>query len=137
MKQFIIFIFLSIFTFSSQVFALYDFAAINITPDGEHISFCFEYDTQIVDLDKSYFAENFYIATVTQLAEILFVEPTQAGGIILSQWLSGNEVPVFSQWCNSLIPICLNPFLYTLHLYRLPYRYNPHYHTIAQIDALY
>ena len=37
------FIFLLIFAFSSQALALYDFAAINIIPQGEQISFCFEF----------------------------------------------------------------------------------------------
>ncbi|MEN8218972.1 MAG: clostripain-related cysteine peptidase [Pseudomonadota bacterium] len=97
MKQLI---FLLIFSFSSQALALYDFVAINITPKENQISFCFEYDTQLYD--------NLYIATVTQQAEILFVEPTPEGGVTLTQW--GNEVPVFSQWRNNHKPICLNPF---------------------------
>ncbi|TGO02443.1 hypothetical protein PN36_25165 [Candidatus Thiomargarita nelsonii] len=74
------FIFLFIFTFSSQALALYDFAAINITPQGEQISFCFEYDSQkIVFADEIYFANNFYMAAVTQQAEILFLKPTPEG----------------------------------------------------------
>ncbi|MEN8218973.1 MAG: clostripain-related cysteine peptidase [Pseudomonadota bacterium] len=104
-------IFLLIFTFSSQALALYDFAAINITPEGDQISsvrFCFEYDTQKFELSPLYFADNLYIAAVTPLAEILFVEPIPEGGLTLTQWLSGNDVPVFSEYLSE--PICLGPF---------------------------
>jgi hypothetical protein len=100
-------IFLLIFTFSNQALALYDFVAINITPEGDQISFCFEYDTQKVEQSPLYFADNLYIATVTQQAEILFVEPTPEGGVTLTQW--GNDVPVFSEYLSE--PICLNPFV--------------------------
>jgi hypothetical protein len=103
-------IFLLIFTFSSQALALYDFVAINITPEGDQISFCFEYDTRKVEQNPLYVANNLYIAAVTQLAEILFVEPTSEGGLTLTQWLSGNDVPVFSKWRNNHKPICLGPF---------------------------
>jgi len=101
-------IFLIIFTFSTQAIALYDFAAINITPEEEQISFCLEYDSKKIDLSQLYFAENFYIAAVLQQAEIFFVTPE--GGITLTQWLSGNDVPVFSQWGEYTSPICLGPF---------------------------
>jgi len=90
---------LLIFTLSPQALAIYDLVAINITPTEDKISFCFEYDTQ---LDS---ADNLYIATVSKEAEILFVEPTPEGDVILTQW--GNDVPIFS---NNPKLICLNPF---------------------------
>ncbi|KHD08771.1 hypothetical protein PN36_05085 [Candidatus Thiomargarita nelsonii] len=90
-------LFLLLLIFTPQALAIYDLAAINITPTEDKISFCFEYDTQ---------ADNLYIATVTKEAEILFVEPTPEGDVVLTQW-SNNDVPIFS---NNPKPICLNPF---------------------------
>ncbi len=95
-----LFLLLSIFTLSPQALALYDLAAINLIPKADKISFCFEYDTQ---LDS---AKNLYIAVITKKAEILFVEPTPEGDVILTQW-ANNDVPIFS---NNPKKICLNPF---------------------------
>jgi len=103
MKQLI---FSLIFAFSSQALALYDFAAINITPQGEQISFCFKYDSRKIVWSELYFADNFYMAAVTQQAEILFIKPTPEGGLTITQW--GHDVPIFSQWGSE--PICLGPF---------------------------
>jgi len=105
MKQLI---FSLIFAFSSQALALYDFAAINITPQGEQISFCFEYDSRKIVWSELYFADNFYMAAVTQQAEILFIKPTPEGGFTITQW--GHDVPIFSQWGGYSDPICLGPF---------------------------
>ncbi|KHD08770.1 hypothetical protein PN36_05080 [Candidatus Thiomargarita nelsonii] len=104
-------IFFIIFTFSTQAIALYDFAAINITPEGEQISFCLEYDSQKIDLSQFYFADNLYIAAIIQQTDILFVEPTPMGDFRFTQWLSGNDVPIFSEYFNdNPKPICLGPF---------------------------
>ncbi len=104
-------LFLIIFTLSTQAIALYDFAAINIIPDGEQISFCLEYDSQKIDLSQLYFADNLYIAAVLQQTDIFFLEPTPMGDIRLTQWLSGNDVPIFSEYFNdNPKPICLGPF---------------------------
>ncbi len=77
-----------------------------IIPQGEQISFFFEYDSKkIVFADEFYFANNFYMAAVTQQAEILFIKPTPEGGLTITPW--GHEVPIFSQWRSE--PICLGP----------------------------
>ncbi len=101
--------FLLMLAFASEALALYDFAAIDIKPEDEQISFCLEYDTQIQILAELYFADNLYIAAVTKPGEILFVEPT-AEAFTITPWLPGNNAPIFSQWPNQTGPICLGPF---------------------------
>jgi hypothetical protein len=101
--------FLLMLAFASEALALYDFAAIDIKPEDEQISFCLEYDTQIQILAELYFADNFYIAAVTKPGDILFVEPT-AEAFTTTPWLPGDNAPIFSQWRNKTGPICLGPF---------------------------
>lgn len=103
--------FLLIFVFANSAFALYDFAAINLTPNNDQVSFCLEYDTQKWEFsEKLYRADNLYIAAVTKPAgEVLFVEPTTNGFSVIPL-RPNNEVPIFSQWRSNSEPICLGPF---------------------------
>ncbi|HAI68698.1 MAG TPA: hypothetical protein DCM38_04575, partial [Gammaproteobacteria bacterium] len=58
---------LLILTFANQTFALYDFAAINIIPNSDEVSFCLEYDTQKIDrAEKPSRADNLYLAAVSK-----------------------------------------------------------------------
>ncbi|MEK8021746.1 MAG: clostripain-related cysteine peptidase, partial [Candidatus Parabeggiatoa sp.] len=100
-----------IFALSHPAFALYDFAAINIIPNTDQISFCLEYDTRKVEMaDKWYIADNLYIATVTKPAgEVQFVEPT-TDTFKMTPWPSSGNAPVFSKWHSNSEPICLGPF---------------------------
>ena len=96
---------------SHPAFALYDFAAINIIPNTDQISFCLDYDTRKIDrTETGYIADNLYIATVTKPAgELLFVEPT-TDAFKMTPWPSSGNAPIFSKWRANSEPICLGPF---------------------------
>ncbi|MEK8021958.1 MAG: clostripain-related cysteine peptidase, partial [Candidatus Parabeggiatoa sp.] len=102
---------LLILTFANQTFALYDFAAINIIPNSDEVSFCLEYDTQKIDrASKPSRADNLYLAAVSKPGgEVQFVEPT-ADGFKTTPWPASHDMPVFSQWRTHSEPICLGPF---------------------------
>lgn len=97
--------------FATPALALHDYAAIDIQPRNEQTSFCLEYDTpmQFWEQGTLYSANNFYIAAMTSLGNILFVEPTEVSPMpTITPWLPGEEAPRFSPWRTG--PICLGPF---------------------------
>jgi len=103
--------FLLTLVFATPTLALHDYAAIDIKPLNEQTSFCVEYDTpmQFWDAGTLYSANNFYIAAMTPLGDILFVEPTEDSPMpTITPWLPGSEAPIFSPW--RIGPICLGPF---------------------------
>lgn len=104
-----IYIFILLFPalISSNAFAIYDKIAIDVTPQGNEVQFCFNFDTKsYLEGDYSKQLDKSFLMAITETFDIFFLSGGPQG-LAVSTWQQGVEPPVFLPWTTETDSFCL------------------------------